>query len=186
SGWCIRPGPFAGVRGLYLLSIGQITWENPPEWARWVALSKAAFLLLYGLVLLGARRRPLLHGIVATLLLFQVVYAGVASQYLIWAVPFLLLAERRAMFWCYEAAATYALVIFYWIFFPDILWGTLAPPPVGFAPMLRQYVGSQALLSIVCAAGVLLFATRTAAGAAPVSADPSPAARWRPAVVAAL
>jgi hypothetical protein len=188
SGWGIHHGPFAVLRGLHLLSLGRVTWDDPPEWAAWVGLSKIAFLSLYGLLLLGARRRGLLHGILASLLLFQVVYAGVASQYLVWVVPFLLLVEGRALFWCYEATATYALVVFYWTFFPDILWGTLAPPRASLAPMLWQYVVSEALLSAVCAAGVVVFATRRAPSSVPARtpAEAPVVSGWRPGVAGLL
>jgi hypothetical protein len=163
SGWGIHHGPFAILRGLYLLSIGRITWDNPAEWAPWVAASKLAFLALYAIAVLRAKRIGLLNGILVTFLLFEVVYAGVASQYLIWALPFLLLTERKTLFWCYQLAATYALVVFYWIFFPDILFGTLDLPRVGVASLLRQYVISQAVFSAVCAAGIVVFGKAVAA-----------------------
>ena len=67
------------------------------------------------------------------------------------------------MFWCYELAATYALVVFYWIFFPDILFGALDVPRVDAVPLLRHYVISQSLFSAVCAAGIVVFGTRIAA-----------------------
>ncbi len=163
SGWGIHHGPFAIVRGLHLLSIGRITWDNPPEWTPWVVASKFAFLALYGIAVLLAKRMGLLNGILLTFLLFELVYAGVASQYLIWALPFLLLTERRRMFWCYQLATTYALVVFYWIFFPDILFGTLDLPRVGVASLLGHYVISQAVFSTVCAAGIIVFAKGVAA-----------------------
>jgi hypothetical protein len=157
SGWGIHHGPFAIVRGLHLVSIGQVTWENPPEWTRWMASSKFAFLALYGIAVMFGRRIGLVNGILVTFFLFYFVYSGVASQYLIWAVPFLLLADGKAMFWCYEFAATYALVVFYWIFFPDILFGALEPPRLDAAQLLPHYVVSQALFSAVCALGIVIF-----------------------------
>ena len=93
-----------------------------------MSASKLVFLGLYGLAVFFSKRMGLLNGILVTLFLFDFVYSGVASQYLIWTVPFLLLTPRRVMFWCYELAATYALVVFYWIFFPDILFGALDGP----------------------------------------------------------
>lgn len=167
SGWGIHHGPFAIVRGLHLVSIGQVTWENPPEWTRWMASSKFAFLALYGIAALFARRIGLLNGILVTFFLFYLVYSGVASQYLIWTVPFLLLADRKAMFWCYELAAAYALVVFYSIFFPDILFGALEPPRVDAVWLLPHYVLSQSLFSAVCAVGIVAFAKGAAAPAHP-------------------
>lgn len=158
SGWGIHHGPFGIVRGLHLLSIGQVTWENPPGWTPWMVSSKFAFLALYGIAAVLAKRIGLLNGILITCFLFNVVYSGVASQYLIWTVPFLLLTDRKAMFWWYKLAGTYALVVFYWLFFPDILFGGLDLPHVGAVPLLRQYVLSQSLFSVVCAAGIVVFA----------------------------
>jgi hypothetical protein len=109
--------------------------------------------------------------------LFDFVYSGVASQYLIWTVPFLLLTQRRVMFWCYELAATYALVVFYWIFFPDILFGVLDVPRVDAVPLLRHYVISQSLFSAVCAAGIVVFGTG-------IAATPHPAPRMEQVVPA--
>lgn len=163
SGWGIHHGPFGVVRGLHLLSIGRVTWENPSEWTPWMSFSKLVFLALYGLAVFFSKRMGLLNGTLVTLFLFDFVYSGVASQYLIWTVPFLLLTRSRAMFWCYELAATYALVVFYWIFFPDILFGALDVPRVGAVPLLRHYVLSQALFSAVCAAGIVVFGTGIAA-----------------------
>lgn len=168
SGWGIHHGPFGVVRGLHLLSIGRITWENPSEWTPWMSSSKLVFLALYGLTIFFSKRLGLLNGTLVTLFLFQFVYSGVASQYLIWTVPFLLLAQGRAMFWCYELSATYALIVFYWIFFPDILFGILEFPRVDAVPLMLHYVMSQSLFSAVCAAGIVVFGTGIAATASPV------------------
>jgi dolichyl-phosphate-mannose-protein mannosyltransferase len=167
SGWGIHHGPFAIVRGLYLESMGQITWENPPEWTWWMTSSKFAFLTLYGITVMFSRKIGLLNGILVTFFLFYFVYSGVASQYLMWTVPFLLLADRKATFWSYELAATYALVVFYWIFFPDILFGTLAIPRLDAVALLPQYVLSQLLFSAVCAVSILVFVKGAKAPAHP-------------------
>jgi hypothetical protein len=157
SGWGIHHGPWAVARGLHLVSLGFITWANPPAWAPWMSASKLAFLALYGIAALWARRLGPLDGILVTFFLFYLVYSGVASQYLVWAVPFLLLADRPAMFWSYELAGTYALVVFYWLFFPDILYGSARAPGVETASLLAQYVVSQLAFSATCAAGLIVF-----------------------------
>jgi hypothetical protein len=177
SGWGIHHGPFGIVRGLHLLSIGRVTWENPSEWTPWMSASKLAFLALYGLAVVFSKRIGLLNGILVTFFLFDFVYSGVASQYLIWTVPFLLLTQRRVMFWCYELAATYALIVFYWIFFPDILFGALDVPRVDAVPLLRHYVISQSLFAAVCAAGIVVFGTG-------IGATPHPAPRMEEVVPA--
>jgi 4-amino-4-deoxy-L-arabinose transferase-like glycosyltransferase len=180
SGWGIHHGPFAIARGLHLLSIGQITWENPPEWMPWMTSSKFAFLALYGIAAMFARRIGLLNGTLVTFFLFYLVYSGVSSQYIIWALPFLLLADGRAVFWCYELAATYALVVFYWIFFPDILFGAFEPPRVDAVQLLPHYVFSQLLFSVVCAAGVVVFARGVLTRAVPLPCTPPVIAPAKP------
>lgn len=167
SGIGIHHGPFGVARGLHLLSIESLSWETPPGWAAWMSGSKLAFLALYAIAALHAKRVGLLDGALVTFGLFYLVYCGVASQYLVWVVPFLLLKESRVFSWSYELAAAFALVTFYWIFFPKILFGTLLPhvPLLESAPLLRQYVLAELLLSAVCAIGVAAFAFgRGAAG----------------------
>ena len=176
SGWGIHHGPLGVVRALYLSAIGQITWEHPPEWLAWMSASKALFLVVYGVAVWRARRLGVLNGTLVTFFAFYLVYAGVASQYLIWVLPFLLLAGRPALYWTYTLAATYALVVFYWTFFPDILFGALPMPGAPVAALLGHYALSQALLSIVCAAGLVAFG-RGIVTAAPADRAEEPAAR---------
>lgn len=167
SGIGIHHGPFGVARGLYLLSIESLSWETPAGWAAWMAGSKLAFLALYAIAALHAKKVGLLNGALVTFGLFYLVYCGVASQYLVWVVPFLLLKESRVFSWSYELAAAFALVTFYWIFFPEILFGRFLPhvPLLESAPLLRQYVLAELLLSAVCAIGVAAFASgRGAAG----------------------
>ena len=178
SGWGIHHGPFGVLRGLHLLSIGRVTWENPSEWTPWMSASKLVFLALYGFAVFFSKRLGPLNGILVTLFLFDVVYSGVASQYLIWTVPFLLLTPSWVMFWCYELAATYVLVVFYWIFFPDILFGALDVPRVDAIPLLRHYVISQSLFSAVCAAGIVVFGTGIAATHPAPRMEEVGSARW--------
>ena len=109
------------------------------------------------------------------------------TVFALWVVPFLLVARNRAMFWCYEAAATYALVVFYLLFFPDILFGALEPPRVDVVSLIAQYIVSQTVLSLVCAAGVIAFGARAVAlpgqsSDARAAADPAERAGGRAAV----
>ena len=157
SGWGIHHGAFAIVRALHLVAIERVTWEHPVAWTPWMTASKPAFLALYAIAVLFARRLRLVDAILVTFFLFELVYAGVASQYLIWPVPFLLLVNGRTMFWGYQLAATYALVVFYWIFFPDILFGALGAPFLTVTA-LHHYVVSQVLFSAVCVAGIVMIA----------------------------
>ena len=56
SGWGIHHGPFGVLRGLHLLSIGRVTWENPSEWTPWMSASKLVFLALYGFAVFFSKR----------------------------------------------------------------------------------------------------------------------------------
>jgi hypothetical protein len=163
SGWGIHHGPLGVVRALYLSAVGQVTWEHPAEWLAWMSVSKALFLVAYAAAVWRARQLGLLNGILVTFFAFYLVYAGVASQYLIWVIPFLLLARQRSIYGSYTLVATYALAVFYWTFFPDILFGTIPLRAAPVAQLLSHYAISQTLLSTVCAVGLVVFGRRIAA-----------------------
>ena len=93
------------------------------------------------------------------------------------------------MFWCYEAATAYELVVFYWILFPDILFGALTLPRVEAVPLLGHYVLSQSLFSAVCAVGIVIFAKGVTAPAHPPPGTAelvTPPKRWRLGVLGQL
>lgn len=150
AGWGIHHGPFGVLRARYLLRLSEITWEDPPGWERIYALSRVAYLTLVGAGLVFARRVALLNRILLVFLGFYLLYASVASQYLIWVLPFLLLLNSHRAFVVYVGAASYALVVFYGTFFPDILFGTLRPPAVALPALLAHYQISEFVLSLVC------------------------------------
>ncbi len=96
--------------------------------SKWLVLAAYAALLVW-----LARRRPpvdLAVGCLPAWLLFLVVYGGVSTHYLVWVVPFGLIAAGR---WAvaYSLAAAAAMIGFYLTWFPAILLGpyAAAAPP---------------------------------------------------------
>ena len=89
-----------------------------------LALSKKFFLLLYFLYILYRqfinKSTSLLKDINLVFLLFYSIYAGIASQYLIWIAPFLLILNLR-YYLIYSLITTISLVGFYLYFFPWLL-----------------------------------------------------------------
>lgn len=89
-----------------------------------LAQSKTIYLVLYGFLVvfsfLKKTKPPIVTLIAISFCLFYFVYGGIASQYLIWAVPFLLLTDiRGALF--YTLSATLALLGFYSFFFQGMI-----------------------------------------------------------------
>jgi hypothetical protein len=99
-----------------------------------VPYAKAAFLCAYGLlvawdVIRPAQPRPLVRMIAAVYLLFYVIYTNLSSQYLIWALPFLLIANP-CFGVVYTITASVALFGFYTAIWPSILYPKGIPQPV--------------------------------------------------------
>jgi hypothetical protein len=84
------------------------------------------------------------------LLAFQVVYGALSAQYLLWPVPLaVLLGERFVTM--HAAAATFALVGFYFFLAPGVL--TPADTPLLSAAVAeRLWMAGTAALWLVCAA----------------------------------
>jgi len=93
-------------------------------------VSKKLFLAAYALLVVAVALRPrrisLVGGLTVSMLLFYTVYGGVASQYLQWVLPFGLLSSVPLAL-AFTPVATAALVSFYAMYFPGILWGTRQP-----------------------------------------------------------
>ena len=99
-----------------------------------VPYAKAAFLFAYGLVVAWdvirpAQQRPLVRMIAVVYLLFYVIYTNLSSQYLIWALPFLLIANP-CFGVVYTIAASFALFGFYTAVWPGILYPKGIPRPL--------------------------------------------------------
>lgn len=76
------------------------------------------------LILFSAGSRNLAKACLAIYLLFLSAYFGIASQYLVWVIPFAILAKERMIFlYCFFGSL--ALFGFYLFFGPDILFGKL-------------------------------------------------------------
>jgi hypothetical protein len=98
-----------------------------------VPYAKAAFLFAYGLVVAWdvirpAQGRPLVRMVAAVYLLFYAIYTNLSSQYLLWALPFLLISSPGFAV-VYTIAASFALFGFYTAIWPGILYpkGILQP-----------------------------------------------------------
>jgi Predicted integral membrane protein len=107
--------------------------------SRWLFLSGYA-----GLVVWQARRQvPLLAGCVAVLLWFYTAYAGIAPQYLIWALPFLLTLNIYSVLLpgSYTLASMLALYGFYAYAVPETFC-FLPALPAWLPPLLYGLFGS--------------------------------------------
>lgn len=83
-------------------------------------------------------------------LLFYVLYAGVAAQYLVWIVPLAALLRERALL-AWSAVATVALVAFYRVYHPSILFGPGAVSPDGTLAHVVLLASSAALVAVSAA-----------------------------------
>lgn len=122
-------GIMVPVRTVYVPLVGE---RFPVETTRLlISLSAYGFLLLYALTVWSMKRRSMSVPMQATLivLLFYVVYAGIAPQYLLWALPFMIMAARPGAVLVYSAVSTLALLGFYLYAVPDIFPFALAVSP---------------------------------------------------------
>ncbi len=124
-------------------------------------VSKYVFFAAYAVLLALAPRRQLIVSIASTVLLFYCVVAGISSQYLLWLLPFAFLIRGR-MPSLYVGAATWALVNFYWLYHPQILFGRFPVVRPPLRALLTGEVMGLSLLWIVCLAWLLRLSTRGA------------------------
>lgn len=117
--------------------------------AQWLNISKIMFLVAYGVVLFLARKRRLIDAIPVVFLLFYFFYGGVSSQYLIWVLPFAILRKDRFSRY-YVALATWALLNFYWLYHPYILFGKAKPWEAPFSLLIRGNILSLSLFWLFC------------------------------------
>ena len=147
----IHHGPYAAIYGLVVLfSPSSFVGQNGEKWKIFYDATKIIFFIAYLFSLKRSKRSDLLSNILLAFFLFYFFYASVASQYLIWALPFLLLLEHRKPFYYYAAIAGVALVFFYWVYFRDILFGSLVAVPMKQALLMTLYISAEALLSAFC------------------------------------
>lgn len=97
--------------------------------SRWLELGA-----VLGLAVVSAVQHWLLENrLAATILAIYAVAPGLASQQMLWLIPFVIVTPYRAVYWIYTAVSTAALILFYAQFFPSVLglsvgW-TAAPLP---------------------------------------------------------
>jgi len=120
--------------------------------------AKALFFVAYAALLFIASKKSLISLITAVFLVFYFIYTGISSQYLIWVLPFAFLLQGRMLKY-YLIFATWALVNFYWIYHPYIIFGKSGLVMAPLRDLLVGEIISLSLLWLVCLiwAIVLLF-----------------------------
>ncbi len=161
------------IRSLYV----PLTHSSVPVDATMQAIRFSAYTFLAGYavyMLLVWRRRPmLLEDTVVIFALFYTVYAGIAPQYTLWILPFLLLTNTRLAM-LYTATTTAALVGFYLYAVPSTL-PFITQAPLWLAQVLYAVGGTSWWLTVVA---VLVVTLRSIYGLQ----RPVPAPHARPAV----
>jgi hypothetical protein len=84
--------------------------------ARWLQSGVVALTVFIGHI----RKWPLERRIAIVLLGIYAVSPGLASQQMVWVLPFLILIGGRS-FWVYTTISTLALVLFYGQYFPNVI-----------------------------------------------------------------
>jgi hypothetical protein len=78
--------------------------------------------VVLGLAVLGAIRRWLLeYRLVVAIFAIYAVAPGLASQQMLWVIPFLILTRHTGAYWVYTVISTAALALFYAQYFPAVL-----------------------------------------------------------------
>ncbi|MBN2453350.1 MAG: hypothetical protein JXB40_03710 [Candidatus Omnitrophica bacterium] len=111
--------------------------------------TKILFLAVYAAILAASPKRKLASSILAVFVAFYFIYSGISSQYLIWVLPFAFLTRDRMLKY-YMIFATWALVNFYWLYHPHIIFGKTAPIALSPAGLLAGEVISLTALWGTC------------------------------------
>jgi len=140
-------GWLAAFRAIPLVTDGRKLFDfganlMAPSKLLFLAATSASLALLPGAS--GERRLRLA---LVPPLLFYVLYAGVAAQYLVWIVPLAALLRERALL-AWSAVATVALIAFYRVYHPAILLGPGPAPPDGTLAHVVLLVSSAALVAV--------------------------------------
>ena len=122
--------------------------------------SKFLFLCAFALIFLKKiNRLRLIDLILLVYLLFYFLYGGVASQYLIWLIPFAHLSRDRFLKY-YTVTGTLAMLGVYWLCYPAILFGRLAPVVLPQNILLIFNIISVFLFWVVCGLWIFLLLRR--------------------------
>lgn len=118
--------------------------------------TKLLFVLAYLaslLVLPYFRRASLGRALMLSSLLFYTLYAGVASQYLVWVLPLAIILRQRLTI-PYTMISATALISFYTTYYAPILFGRYAPLIRPSDAVLATYGISNILLVALCGAWI--------------------------------
>jgi hypothetical protein len=116
-------------------------------------MTRNLFLGAYVLFLLTLpffRRSSLGRALLVPSLLFYVLYGNLSAQYLVWVVP-IALALEEGLALAYTLVAGAAMVLFYAIYQPDLLFSDFPRLLPGSRPVLLLYVAANACLVAVSA-----------------------------------
>ena len=123
--------------------------------------SKWVFIGVYLIILIVSMRgMSLIRSIIAVFLAFYFIVSGVSSQYFIWVLPFAFLM-RGIWLWCYIGLVSWALINFYWLYHPYIIFGKLVPIAMPLKPMLLGEIFALTSLWIFCFVWAIVLITRS-------------------------
>lgn len=125
SGWTDY-GFISIIRVIYSLKIQSIVY-NLPNGLHLLLLqaSKLFFLIFYVFIIcILFKKKKLIDLILIVFTSFYFIYGGVASQYFIWILPFAFLTRDRFLKY-FLVFCSFALINFYYIYHPKILFGNL-------------------------------------------------------------
>ena len=111
--------------------------------------TKVLFFAVYAIILLLSVKRKLISSALAVFLIFFFVYTGISSQYFIWVLPFAFLAQDKMLKY-YMIFGTWALVNFYWIYHPHIIFGKLGIMNLPLNILLAGEIVSLSLFWMLC------------------------------------
>ena len=126
-------------------------------------VSKIIFLAIYITLLFISKKNRLVTSALSVFLTFYFIYTGIASQYLIWVLPFAFLIQDKMLKY-YLFFATVALVNFYWIYHPQIIFGKWQPISLPLKSLLAGEIISLSLLWLVCLLWTIVLLKRKEIG----------------------
>lgn len=159
SGW-IDYGFAAILRAVESLKTNMLQYGLPNNLhIKLCSLTKIIFFISFFLVLYLMRRKKLIASILAVFVTFYFVYSGVASQYFIWILPFAFLFKDRFLKY-YLIFATWALLNFYLLYHPRIIFGSFTPIKMPLRNLLFGEIVSMSLLWLLCLVWIISLVLR--------------------------
>lgn len=153
-------GFIAIVRAALSFKYGALLYGLPDNMHLWLTNgSKILFFTVYIIGLFIFARRRLIDSIMFVFASFYFLFGGVSSQYFVWILPFAFLAKDRMLSW-YTVVATWALVNFYWIYHPHVLFGKSKPIVLPFHILLGGEIISLSLLWVTCLCWIVILLTK--------------------------